>query len=264
VRIRCVSIDLAKGCRLWLAAGLAFSAVLAGCGSFCVSGVINGGTGSGVGATCSITPPTGNVRISFHSPAQSALSSAMAGSAHAFVTLAGVEALPSTSTGEDAPAWRELAPRLAAHPVQVDLLSPVGDSCAPGALGSADVPTGVYTQLRLRFAPNRLQGPLPESAPANDSSEATAACSGLGFNCLVSPDGSVRPLAWDDPPELRIPSDGIDGGFVRVAADSRIELKIALGASSAIAAPGSDSLRLIPAFSVSAEASCDSDRSAAP
>ncbi len=233
---------------------------VSGCGSFCVSGFVNGSTSNVKvsNTSCPLIKATGTVIVqigaasvpsapspdsaAFPPPLASpraslgispgALQSALQNSAlphafpstvqHIFVTLRGVQANPDTLADEDSPAWQELAPGLAAHPVQLDLLAPPPQvaplapltSLAPltplvpltpsapltttsdsrsldlsaSAIAPAPVPADEYRQLRLRLLP---RNPAPDDAIPESN-----ACGTVGWNCIVFADGSVRPLEF--------------------------------------------------------------------
>src|SRR5260370_11410521 len=129
-----------------LPAVLLFCWAVSGCGSTCVSGFWNG-SGSGVNVSntsCALGTATGAVIVqmstasaphagsaAFRAPRSSAHASPSALPSHVqhiFLTLRGIEAHPSMMADEDSPGWQELAPDLAAHPLQLDLLAPVGPS----------------------------------------------------------------------------------------------------------------------------------------
>jgi hypothetical protein len=209
-----------------------FCAAFAGCENYCLVVQTNPGGTINNNTSCPNTPTTGNVVLTFGasstSGAASASTIAPVRSPQIFVTLRGVDALPMSTTGDGAPAWQPLAPQLADRPVQVDLNAHAGDFCATNRLGTAAVPAGVYRQLRVRFALNpradlasaRLASPLDESA-----------CGTGIFNCII-PSAISRPLAWDAPAEIEIPSDRIDGGSIAILPNSTTRLVISPAAGS--------------------------------
>jgi len=245
-----------KTLRLGLFAALLFSAACAGCENYCI--VINSNPGGTTGSTftCPVTKSTGNISITLGASTAGS-ESALVRPPHVFVTLRGIDALPVPNPGEEAPAWREFAPRLALHPVQLDLAAHAGDSCAMGPLGSADVPAGVYSQLRL-VANSSPSQPASVTSPLDGS-----ACGENIFNCFIPPDAAPQPIVWDDPAEIVIPGDRIGDGFVRVLPDTSVHLSIELDPRFTRAVPASASsgagVRLVPAFTASTRASCNSD-----
>ena len=251
MRRNCTHAGAAKAFQLGLFAVLILCVMLTGCNNFCVSVVSNpGGTISGSGATCPPPKPTGNVKLRVSASLAPVAASGTSGAQHIFVTLRCMDALPTTIAGDDPPEWQALAPDLAFQPVQIDLMARPADSCALGSFGnaggSANVRVGVYSQVRLRLVPNQPAGGEP--VPAEN------ACGANAFNCLVAADGAVHPLALDDPPELRIASERIAGGFFRVLPDDSLLLAGELDTRASFALPSGDSMRLVPMFSVSQQA----------
>jgi hypothetical protein len=227
-----------------------------GCNS-CYSGFWNG-NGSGVAvsnSTCPFTKATGAVF------AQMSMASALPADPaafpsplvsprdvqHIFVTLRGIEAHLSMMADEDSSGWEELAPDLAAHPLQLDLLAANGDSRSLGLPASANVPAtvpaGEYRQLRLRLVPLQLSTDdlIPESN----------ACGNVGWNCIVFADRSVRPLEFDSAvAEFHITQErGTDSVF-RVLPDQVIHLSIEFVAASSEFFASNTAVRLVPNFSV--------------
>jgi|HubBroStandDraft_4_1064222.scaffolds.fasta_scaffold253995_1 hypothetical protein len=227
-----------------------------GCNS-CYSGFWNG-NGSGVAVSntsCPLTKATGVVFVQMSvASALPAVSAAFPsplasprGVQHIFVTLRGIEAHPNTMADEDSTGWEELAPDLVAHPMQLDLLAPNGDSRSRGLPGSADVPATVpadgYRQVRLRL--------VSLHPSADDLVPESNACGNVGWNCIVFADRSVRPLEFDSAvPEFRITQErGTDSVF-RVLPDEAIHLSIEFGAASFVLFASNTAVRLVPAFSV--------------
>jgi Domain of unknown function (DUF4382) len=169
-----------------------------GCNNSCYFGFWNG-SGSGVAVSntsCPLTNATGAVALRMNAAsAPSAASTAFpspvgspSGIQHIFVTLRGIEALPSMMADENSLAWEELAPDLAAHPVQLDLLAVNADFRSLGLPTSssapAKVPAGEYRQLRLRLWPLQLS--------ANDPIPDSNACGNVGWNCIILADSFCR------------------------------------------------------------------------
>lgn len=233
---------------------LFISLTLAGCGDGCLLIVSNpgggGGTISGGTSSCPNNPLTGNVRLRITSSLPTSTGNNSTGIQHLFVTLRGIEASPIAS--DDSSLWTELAPKLATHPVQMDLLAPGGDSCESDSFGNVAVPADTYRQIRLRFSPN--QPDLPSDSLLADNS-----CGPVGLNCIVASDGAVRPLALDNTDsELRISSQHIAGGFFRVVPDASINLTIELKLQSSLLIAGDEGVRLVPSFTVAAHTPCES------
>jgi Domain of unknown function (DUF4382) len=224
----------------------------AGCENFCVVGVVNpGGSGVAAGTSCPVPKQTGNVTLQLNSSVTPSAPSWPSDVDHIFVSLRGIEALPANPTGDDSPEWQELAPDLATRPAQVDLMARPTSSCAAGAFPEASVGAGVYSQVRLRLVPNRPDA--SESVPAEN------ACGNIGFNCVVASSGAIRPLASDDPTELRIPPDGIAGGFFRILPDDHVRLAIEFEPRASLVLRSGDAAQLLPTFSVTQKSSCESD-----
>lgn len=223
-----------------------------GCGDSCITGVVNPGGGivTGTATTCPVGNQTGNVVLHVRSSLKPAAPSWPSDAEHIFVSLRGIEALPANPSSEDSPAWQELAPDLATHPVQVDLMARAADSCEPVPLSQAAVSAGIYSQIRLNMVPNQPQA--SESVPAEN------ACEAIGFNCIVASNGSKRALASDDPSELRISAENIAGGSLRVLPDDHIRLAIEFEPRSSLIVPAGDASHLVPTFSLTQESACGS------
>jgi hypothetical protein len=174
---------------------------------------------------------------------------------HIFVTLRGIEATPSAIPGDDSPNWRQLAPKLASQPEQLDLLAHCADSCEQNTFDDVAVPADAYRQIRLRLSPN--QPATDESVPEQN------ACGSVGFNCVVTADGGIRPLVLDNlSSQFQISSGDISGGFFRVLPDTAINLKIEFNPQSTLIFSADDPVRLVPIFTVEPQASSESTAAA--
>ncbi len=247
-----------------------------GCGSTCVSGFWNG-SGSGVrvsNTSCPLSTATGAVIVQMSTasapPAGSAAFPAPHSSAHAspspspsalpnhvqhiFLTLRGIEAHPSMTADEDSSGWQELAPDLAAHPLQLDLLAQLDPSrnspsldVPVGAIFPATVPADEYRQLRLRL--------LPRDASPNDLIPQSNPCGNVGWNCIVFADRSVRPLEFAPSEsagaaEFRIaPEHGADSVFLILPGEV-IHLSIEFDAAASVFFTSNAGVRLAPVFRV--------------
>jgi len=240
-----------------LAAALLFSLTANGCNNTCVSFTSNSTTGTLVinvsdgKPSCTLSTANGAVRLQLGASPMSGAGAAPGSLQHIFVSLRGIEAHPSTIADDDSPEWQELASKLAQQPVQMDLMARTAGSCASDWFGEGTVPAGVYRQIRLRLVPNRpgTSEPLPREN----------ACGSVGFNCIVTPDGSIRPLAVDGAaPELRIASEHIAGGFFHVLPDAGIDLAIEFNAYASLLLPAGNAVRVVPAFSAALRAPCQS------
>jgi len=250
MRLHFAPAGAAKAFRSGLFAVL-LSCALAGCSDYCLVVISNPGGTATLNPTCPPSKPTGNVALAFGSSFTASESTPLR-TPHLFVTLRGIDGLAAAISGDDASGWQELAPRLTDRPVQVELTAPVARSCETGPLGSAEVPAGVYRQLRLRLVPNPPSVRSLVNAPLLEES----ACGANVFSCLIPSGARAQPLVWDDPPEIVIPSDRIADGFIRVLPETTVYVSISLEPRSSFALPAGDALRLIPLFSASARSEC--------
>ena len=237
---------------------LLFCLSFVGCSNYCFVLVSNPGGSISTSSntpSCQLNTATGTVRLrvtaSLAPSAQATL--APAAIQHIFLTLRGIEATPSVIPDDDSADWRELAPKLATQPEQLDLLAANADSCDQKQNAFADVaiPADAYRQIRLSLSPN--QPATDESVPAEN------ACGSVGFNCIVRADGRIWPLVLDGPSlQLQIPPDHISGGFFQVLPDAAVNLKIEFNPQSSLFFPAGESVRLLPAFTVAVQTSCAS------
>ena len=170
---------------------------------------------------------------------------------HVFLTLRGIEANASAVADDESPDWQELAPKLAAQPVQVDLLAAGGESCAAGGFESAAVRADAYRQIRLRLTPNETDStePLLEQN----------SCGSAGFNCIVTSDGDIRPLVLArDALQIQVKPEHIAGGFFRIFSEASVNLEIEFDpkASQFISTQGV--VQMVPVFTVDSQARCES------
>jgi hypothetical protein len=237
-----------------------------GCNNSCYFGFWNG-NGSGVAVSntsCPLTNATGAVSLQMNAAsAPSAASTAFpspvgspSGIQHIFVTLRGIEALPSMMADENPSGWEEFAPDLAAHPVQLDLLAVNGDSRSVSFPATASVPVripaGEYSQLRLRLLPLQLS--------ANDPMPDSNACGNVGWNCIILADGSMRPLVFDGAAaEFHITQERGADSLFRVLPDEVTHLSIEFNAASSVFFPSSTAVRLMPVFSVVSRSASSTD-----
>ena len=183
---------------------IVFSCVaLVGCSNYCLNVQTNPGGTINTNTSCQTTTMTGNVALSIgalqESDSTGPMTTAPARATQVFVTLRGVDAFADPLPGDDAPAWRELAPQLASRPAQIDLNAPVGDFCTTSQLGMATVPAGIYRQLRLRVVPN------PDSSPAANpptiAAKRKTAAVGRAAIMLVRENTGGNPSTPRKPPE---------------------------------------------------------------
>ncbi len=243
--------------RTCLLAELLFCLSLFGCSNYCFVFVSNPGgsiSTSTNAPSCQLNSATGTVRVSISASPTASGASAEAAPAkirHIYVTLRGIEAIASALADDDSPDWRELAPKLATQPEQVDLLARNVESCERSAFEDVAVPADAYRQIRLRLASN--QPATDESIPEEN------ACGSVGFNCIVMSDGGVRALVLDhQSSQVQVPSDHITGGFFRVLPEATVNLNVEFDPQSSLLFAASEGLRLVPVFIVEPHSPCES------
>jgi hypothetical protein len=238
------------------------------CDNACVLVVSNPGgsigTVSGNGPSCSLstTSGTASVRIAAHAATAGDEASRIGAHAlgagdeasrirHVFLTLRGIEANPSAVADDESPDWQELAPKLAAQPVQVDLFAAGGDSCAAGGFESAAVRADAYRQIRLRLAPNETDSTEPILGQNS--------CGSAGFNCIVTSDGDIRPLVLArDALEIQVTPEHIAGGFFRIVSEASVNLEIDFDPNASQFIPTEGIVRMVPVFTVDSQGRCES------
>ena len=252
------------------------------CDNACVLVVSNPGgsigTVSGNGPSCSLstTSGTASVRIAAHAATAGDEASRIAGHPlragdeasrigahalgagdeasrirHVFLTLRGIEANASAVADDESPDWQELAPKLAAQPVQVDLFAAGGDSCAAGGFESAAVRADAYRQIRLRLAPNETDSTEPILGQNS--------CGSAGFNCIVTSDGDIRPLVLArDALEIQVTPEHIAGGFFRIVSEASVNLEIDFDPNASQFIPTEGIVRMVPVFTVDSQGRCES------
>jgi hypothetical protein len=231
---------------------------LIGCDDSCVVFVSNpgagGGTLSGSLNSCPLNQANGNVRVQLATLAPTSAGDETTRVEHIFVTIQGIEASPSPAAADDPSDWRELAPKLAAQPMQFDLIATNGDSSAPVAFGDAAVPADAYRQIRLRLMPNQMD--------ATNSVLRANSCGSAAFNCIVTSDGDIQPLALrDGSSQIHISSQQLVGGFVRVLPETTTRVKIEFNPQSSLfirtsgvkEGAADEAVRLVPIFTVESE-----------
>jgi hypothetical protein len=253
MRTDCALSGSTKACSFGLFAALLSCAAFVGCENFCVVAVSNPGGGGGVvgaGTTCPTAQQTGNVTLQLGSSFTPVASSWPSGVQHIFVTLRGIEALPINPSGDDSPAWQELAPDLVMQPAQVDLMAQPADACGPRAFPDAVIDAGVYDRIRLRLVPNQTEASEP--VPVEN------ACGKIGFNCIVATNGTLQVLASSNPAELQVPAESIAGGFFRVLPGDHIRLAIEFEPRASFILPAGDAAQIVPSFFVTQRSACES------
>lgn len=255
---RCSFPQAKSASRACLFTTLLFCLSFAGCSNYCFVFVSNPGGSISTSSntpSCQLNTATGTVslRVTASATRSAPETPAPTSIQHIFVTLRGIEATPSVIPNDDSPDWRELAPQLATQPKQLDLLAGDNDSCGrnQNAFADAAIPADAYRQIRLRLSSNQpaTDEPVPEEN----------ACGSVGFNCVVTSDGGIRPLVLDGPSsQFQISSDHISGGFFRVLPDTPLSLKIEFNPQSSLFFPAGQAVRLLPAFTAEPQASCES------
>ncbi len=236
-----------------------------GCNS-CYAGAWNGNQ-SGIAfsnTSCPLTKATGAVTFQMSeavaptSPSSvfpSSLAS-LGDAQHIFVTLSGIEAHPSMTADKDSPGWEELAPDLAARPMQVDLLALNVDSRLQGLSTNANVaatiPADEYRQLRLRL--------VPLHPTADDVLRESNACGSAGWNCIVFAHNSVQPLEFEGAvEEFHITPGASTESVFRVLPNEVIHLAIEFDSASSFFFTSNTGVRLVPVFRVVSRAESPGD-----
>jgi hypothetical protein len=253
MRRMCTSQGATKASRRGFFTALVCCLSFAGCGDTCFIFVSNpsGGTIVVGTNTCSLNKATGSVRLRLTSSVMPAAGDWPASVQHIFVTFRGIEANPSATAGEDSSDWQDLAPNLETQPVQLDLLTHGDDSCERSTFGDVAIPADAYRQIRLRLSPN--QPGANEPVPQKNS------CGSVGFNCIVTADGGIRPLALNRQlPQVHIPPDHIAGGFFRILPETAANLAIEFNPHSSLVFSAGEAVLLVPVFTVGSQASCES------
>ncbi len=226
---------------------------LIGCDNSCVVFISNPGGGiiSGGTSNCSLNQAKGNVRPRLTSSFTPAADGESARIQHIFVTVRGIEANPSATADEKSPDWQELAPKLVTQPVQMDLLASSDNSDGLDTLEDVAIPADAYRQVRLRLSANQPS--------ASDSVLQQSSCGSLGFNCLVTSDGGVRPLVLDSGlSQIQISSDHITGGFFRILPETTVHLKVEFNPQSSLFINTDEAVRLVPVFTVDSQTPSES------
>ncbi len=227
---------------------LLLSLGLIGCDNSCVVIVSNPGGGiiSGGTSNCSLNLGKGNVRPRITSSLTPPAGNEQARIQHIFLTIQGIEANPSPTADEKSPDWQELAPKLVTRPMQIDLLASSGNSDGLDTLEDVAIPADTYRQVRLRLSPNQ--------PTTGDSVLRENSCGSLGFNCLITSDGGVRPLVLDNGlSQIKVSSDRITGGFFRVLPETTVKLKVEFDPQSSLFINTDEAVRLVPVFTAESQ-----------
>jgi hypothetical protein len=188
---------------------------------------------------CMLTKANGAVRVLTHTVSTCIPCSASSRIAHIFVSLRGIEVHASAIADDVSPDWQELMPQLPGQPLQFDLVSAAASRAQLPLGEGVAISADAYRQLRLLFVPNHPSSddPVPEKN----------ACGGAGFNCVVSEDGRTYALLLDGaPPELRITSERIAGGFLLIPPDGNSNLVIEFNPTWSLMSAVGEGVRLRP------------------
>lgn len=222
-----------------------------GCNNSCVSGTLNGPSGSTVDVKAGSAPPSCSLNAA-SGMVQLEIGAAMGTSStpfivaplrprvtHLYVTIAGVDAHSSPLAVDDTPGWQPLGAAVQQHPLQVDLLAAPEANSSSAPLPEASLPAGAYRQIRLRLA---------SALPAETALE-PGRCSTGTPHCAVFSDGRVSALDFPvSRPNLRIVLDGAPGHELYVPPDGTVVLVIELDRDRTFLWPSGDSFFLEPVF----------------
>ena len=225
------------------------------CANSCYVGVWNG-SGAAIGVSnsfCSLAKANGAITVrlsniptsasdcsSFPCPPQAIQ--------HIFVALRGVQAHVNVDAAEAASGWQDLAPDLAAHPVQLDLLALSEErsrsGLLAGAMPSTVVPADEYRQIRFRFLP-------AEPSPTDPLPEGNA-CGNAGWNCIILKDGSLWALVFGaGESEIRFVPIRNGQSLFRVLPDGLTSLSLQFDSASLVALRSGETVRLVSVFQAS-------------
>jgi hypothetical protein len=167
---------------------------------------------------------------------------------HIFLTIRSIELNSSATARDDSSDWQELLPAgLEQNPVQIDLMEGMADPAVQAPFGKiARVPAGIYRQLRLRLVPS--QPAVVDRLPEKN------ACGGGTFNCIVTADGTIRPLQIDDASSaLRVTIDNLDGASLPFLPDTTTDLIIEWKLVWEWSSSADKGVRLLPTLASSAK-----------
>jgi len=214
-------------------------AMVAGCGNSCFVGFSNNGNGGLIikagnpPPACSLPQTNGMMSVRVLKP----LAFEFGGAAlpqHAFVTLQGVQLHSSDIADLASPDWIEIAPRLRAEPLQIDL---IGGSVSELLVDSAAIPAGTYRQIRLRF--------LPDSSESGGKLLSQNACGEAHRNCIVTADGRIDTLAWAaEIPDILITGDAIQSGSLVLLPEAKMDVLLTFELSRMLYSSAAEPLKL--------------------
>src|SRR5215469_9108142 len=196
------------------------------------------GCGGGSSSSMNTSASTGTITVSISDPPS--CKNPNGSFEHVYITVRSVQANISADATDNTSGWQELAPQLAAQPMQIDLFSAAQTNCILAQLGSASLPVGSYQQIRLLLVSN--------SPSASDVVPATNACAGSGYNCVVLTDNSIHELNLSSQANtgLKIPPGQIVGGPIQVSPGQSVDLNIDFNACASIVQEGNGQYRLKP------------------
>jgi uncharacterized protein DUF4382 len=237
---------------------LLISMPLANCGDVCVSvtGIFLNTTSTTNPPTCKLGTASGTLNLQINSAPTSSAVPMSPNLLHLFITVRGIDAHPSGVAADDSPDWQQLAPDLETQPIQIDLMAAPAsasgaNSCALGAVRNSRVRADVYRQIRLRL--------IADPPAANEGLPLGNKCVEAGFNCAVTNDGQIHPLAFANGVQsLLIAPQQITNGFFNVLPDTETTLTIAFDPNSSLATPSANAVKISPMFSVAESAACAS------
>lgn len=250
MRSRTIAVQLARLC-----VGLLVCFVLTGCGDTCV--VV---TGIFPNASSTTNPPScqlgnGGITITITPVASSPVTATTPNLQHLFVTLRGIEAHSNAMATAESPDWQQLAPELAEHPMQIDLMAApaLGARCSPALIHNPAFRAGVYRQIRLQLASDAWS--RIDVSPVN-------ACRGEGLQCIVATNGRIHPMALaNGARDIVIAPNQIANGLFNVLPGTETRLSIEFNSFASLAVPDGDAVKITPAFSVASTDACDSTSS---
>lgn len=156
-----------------------------------------------------------------------------------YITVTSVQAHTNATAADSSAGWIELAPNLAAAPVQIDLLATPSGGCTLAQLGNnVTVPAGDYQQIRLLLMANNASG-----GPSSN-----ACASVQGFHCAILQDNSVHRLELSSQANtgLKIPPGQVVGGPIRVSAGQHVDINIDFNVCASIVVQANGQYRLKP------------------
>jgi len=224
------------------------------CGDTCVffksdqSGAVGGVTVNGTTCPPQVSPQ-GTVQMHVGRAVVAAPASAPSSAEHIFVTLTRIEARAEGIAGRDKTEWQELAPQLKERAMQIDLLAAAGNSSA--VFEAANVPAGLYRELRLRIAHGPREGVMLSAANR---------CGAESWNCVVFSDGTTRALeivsgaqqqsAEQDDIELTVAAERMTDGPIIVLPGGKRDFSLEFDANNSLTFRDGNGLHFVPAFRV--------------